>query len=218
MTLQVEVVSDVVCPWCFIGKRRLEQALALYRAQHPQAAEPQVLFRPYELNPDLPEGGISRRGYYEKKFGPVRMKEIQARIAGIGHEVGIPFALEKIQTQPNTRRMHALIALAAGHGMQPAVKEAFMHAFFIDALDLGRRDNLIKVATGAGLPRAAVEARLDDPQALAAVEADEAEAHRMGVQGVPHFIFNRRLAVSGAQQPEVLLEAMHAAQQAGAAA
>lgn len=208
MSLTIDVISDVVCPWCFVGKRKLERAIALYREKNPGAPAPDVLFHPYELNPDLPEEGVSRQGYYAKKFGPERVKEIHARLAQVGESVGIPFALEEIPMQPNTRRIHALIMLAARFGVQPAVKEAFMQAFFVDCIDLTQRGNIEAVAMGAGLPLDAVTACLDDPESLEAVEAEEKQAHAIGVQGVPFFIFNRRVAVSGAHDPETLLDAM----------
>lgn len=214
MSLTIDVVSDVVCPWCFVGKRKLERALELYREQNPGAPEPTVLFHPFELNPELPEAGVARKDYYLQKFGPEKMKEIQERLTGIGRSVGIPFALEAIEHQPNTRRIHALIELAADHGVQPALKEAFMKAFFIDAVDLTRRENLEAVAVAAGIPADAVKAHLDDPAALASVEEEVGHAKAIGVQGVPFFIFNQRLAVSGAQDPEVLLGAMAEAQKA----
>jgi len=216
VSLTIDVVSDVVCPWCFVGKRKLERALDLYREKNPGAPEPTVLFHPFELNPGLPQQGVSRKGYYEQKFGPAKVKEIHARLEGVGKSVGIPFALEAIETQPNTRRIHALIELAAGHGAQPAVKEAFMKAFFIDALDLTRRENLEAVAVAAGIPADAVKAHLDNPAAMVSVEKEEEHARAIGVQGVPFFIFNQRLAVSGAQDPEVLLGAMDEAQKAPA--
>jgi predicted DsbA family dithiol-disulfide isomerase len=180
----------VVCPWCFIGKRRLERALELYRSAYPEASAPDLRFHPFELNPDLPPAGVLRRDYYARKFGPEKVAQIYARIQGVGRELDIAFALEEIQKQPNTRRMHVLISLAAGFGLQERVKEAFLCAFFLDALDLTERDNLERIATDAGLP----------------------------LEGVPFFIFNGCVAVSGAQEPQALLEAMQQALRESAAA
>lgn len=213
MSLTIDVVSDVVCPWCFVGKRKLERALELYREQNPGKPEPTVQFHPYELNPDLPEEGVSRKGYYEQKFGPAKVKEIHARLEGVGKSVGIPFALESIPTQPNTRRIHALIELAGDHGVHHAMKEAFMKAFFIDAIDLSKRENIEAVAVAAGIPADAVKAHLDNPASLVSVEEEVGHAKAIGVQGVPFFIFNQKLAVSGAQDPDVLLGAMAEAEQ-----
>ena len=164
--LRIDVISDVVCPWCFIGKRRLERALELYRSAYPEASAPDLRFHPFELNPDLPPAGVLRRDYYARKFGPEKVAQIYARIQGVGRELDIAFALEEIQKQPNTRRMHVLISLAAGFGLQERVKEAFLCAFFLDAVDLTERDNLERIAIDAGLPPQVVQAALDDPAGL----------------------------------------------------
>ena len=216
--LRIDVISDVVCPWCFIGKRRLERALELYRSAYPEASAPDLRFHPFELNPDLPPAGVLRRDYYARKFGPEKVAQIYARIQGVGRELDIPFALEEIQKQPNTRRMHVLISLAAGFGLQERVKEAFLCAFFLDALDLTERDNLERIATDAGLPLEVVQAALDDPAALQTIQAQEEQATAIGVQGVPFFIFNGCVAVSGAQEPQALFDAMQQALRESAAA
>jgi predicted DsbA family dithiol-disulfide isomerase len=217
MTLAVDVVSDVVCPWCFIGKRRLEGALALYARARPDAPAPTVTWRPFQLNPGLPAEGMPRDEYVARKFG-ARGRAVYDRVAMIGREVGIDFAFDRITRQPNTLAAHSLIDLAATQGLQSAAKEAFLRAYFLDGVDLNVRANLVAIATSAGLDRAAVEARLDDPQAREAVAAADAHAREVGIEGVPFFIFNRRLAVSGAQPSEVLLEAMRQAEDAPQAA
>lgn len=213
MTLAIDVVSDVVCPWCFIGKRRLEEALALYAKERPDAPAPTVTWRPFQLNPGLPAEGVPREEYIARKFG-ARGRAVYDRVAMIGRDVGIPFAFDRITRQPNTLAAHSLIELAGAHGRQGAVKEAFFRAYFLDGVDLTARANLVAIATSAGLDRAAVEERLDSAQAREATAAEDARAREIGIEGVPFFIFNRRLAVSGAQPSEVLLDAMKQAENA----
>ncbi len=211
MPLNVDVVSDVVCPWCFIGKRRLEGALALYAQAHPGAPAPQVTWRPFQLNPDMPDEGMPRAEYARRKFGD-RGGAVNERVSGVGREVGIPFAFDRIVRQPNTLAAHGLIELAHAHGAQDALVEALFRAFFLDGVDLTARASLVALAAGAGLDRAAVEARLDDRNARELVAAEERRARELGIEGVPFFIFNGRVAVSGAHPAQSLLEAMRQAE------
>jgi|SRR5882672_114257 len=217
MALSIDVVSDVVCPWCYIGKRRLEAALELYRKQRPDAPEPQVTYHPFELNPDLPREGIARADYVAKKFG-ARGYSAHDRLVHAGAPLGIPFAFDKIARQPNTLAAHALIEAARRKGVQPAVKEAMLKAFFVDGLDLSDDDTLVRAAAEAGLDRDDAKAAVADESLRSAVAEEEDKARAMGVNGVPFFIFNNRLAVEGAQGPEVLLEAMLEAEKESAAA
>jgi predicted DsbA family dithiol-disulfide isomerase len=210
--LTIEVVSDVVCPWCFIGKRRLEAALGLYAQAKPDAPAPKVSFHPFQLNPDLPPEGMLRADYVARKWGGRSSAEVYARVSGVGKEVGIDFEFDRIVRQPNTRAAHALISLAASHGVQPAVKEATMHAYFIDGRDLTDIDTLVEVAERAGLDPKRARSHLADPDALRAIDGADREARRIGVEGVPFFIFNRRYAVSGAQEAQTLLDAMIASE------
>jgi predicted DsbA family dithiol-disulfide isomerase len=218
--LNIDIISDVVCPWCYIGKRQIEAALALYAQQHPGAERPRLTWRPFQLNPQLPAEGMSREQYVAQKFGAARGKEIYARVAAVGAQYGIAFAFERIARQPNTVAAHSLIALAGAaepaSALQGRVKEAFLHAYFLDGVDLTRAENLVQIATAAGLDRAQVEQCLADPQSRRAVEQEDEHARAIGVEGVPFFIFNGKLAVSGAQGPEALLEAMRQAQAATA--
>jgi predicted DsbA family dithiol-disulfide isomerase len=206
MSLTIDVISDVVCPWCYIGKRRLEAALALT----PEFPRPQINWRPFQLNPQLPLEGMPRAEYVARKFGP-RVGAIYDRVAAVGREVGIAFAFDRIVRQPNTLAAHSLIDLARGRAIQDTVAEAFFRAYFIEGVDLTARTNLIAVAAGAGLDRAEVETRLDDATGRERVAADDVHVREIGIDGVPYFIFNGRLAVSGAQAPEVLLDAMRQA-------
>jgi predicted DsbA family dithiol-disulfide isomerase len=213
MSLSIDVVSDVVCPWCFIGKRRLEGALALYAKERPDAPAPTVTWRPFQLNPGLPAEGMARADYVAQKFGP-RGGAVYTRVAAVGREVGIDFAFDRITRQPNTLAAHSLIELAGAKGRQDAMKEAFFRAYFLDGVDLTARENLVAIAASAGLDPAAVEEWLDNADARQATAAEDARARELGIEGVPFFIFNGRLGVSGAQGSEVLLDAMKQAESA----
>ncbi len=213
MTLSIDVISDVVCPWCFIGKRRLEGALALYAKAHPDAPPPAVAWRPFQLNPEMPAEGMSRAQYVERKFG-ARGGAVYDRVSGIGRDVGIPFAFDRIARQPNTLAAHSLVELGQAHGVQDAVVEALFRAYFLEGVDLTVRGNLVSIAAAAGLDRASAEAWLDDAGKRESAAAEDRRAREIGVEGVPFFIFNGRVAVSGAHPAETLFEAM---QQAAAA-
>jgi len=217
MSLTIDIVSDVVCPWCFIGKRHLEAALELYRQRRPEAPAPAIVFHPFELNPDLPREGIARADYIAKKFG-ARGYSAHDRLVHAGAQLGIPFAFDKIERQPNTLAAHALIERARLSGVQGAVKEALLKAFFVDGVDLTDSGTLVRVASEAGLDSKEAEDALADENLRRAVAEEEDKARAMGVNGVPFFIFNQRLAVEGAQPPEVLLEAMLEAEKESAAA
>lgn len=207
MALQIDVISDVVCPWCFIGKRRLERALGLYRERSPEADSPKVAWHPFQLNPDLPESGIDRSEYLERKFGG-RAKGIYDRVTAVGAQVGIPFAFDKVTRQPNTVAAHGLIAHACDLGRQDELVEAFFHAYFIDGRDLTSNGTLSDIARGAGLEEDVIEQCLASGAVRESVQGEDQQARHMGVDGVPFFIFNRRYAISGAQEPEILLDTM----------
>ena len=209
--MHIDIISDVVCPWCYIGKRQIEAAITLYTQQNPDADKPGVTWRPFQLNPQLPAEGVSREEYVAQKFGAARAKNIYARVAAVGTEHGIPFAFDKIARQPNTVAVHSLIALAGAQqtdGLQGRVKEAFLRAYFIDGVDLTRTENLVAIATAVGLERVQVEQYLADPKSRQAVEQEDQRARSIGVEGVPFFIFNGKLALSGAQGAQALLDAM----------
>ena len=208
MALGIDIISDVVCPWCFIGKRRIEAALELYRARRPGAPAPAVTWHPFQLNPDMPATGIDRDAYVKSKFGADRAGQIYGRITSVGKEVGIPFDFTKVTRQPNTLAAHSLIALAIDAGKQDAVVEALFRAFFLEGKDLTSADTLAEIALGAGLDTGDVKAFLASENARAHIRAEDKEARKIGVEGVPFFVFNKRIAVSGAQEPAVLLEAM----------
>ena len=223
-TLTIDIVSDVVCPWCFIGKRKLEAALAL-----PEAANlPPVHIRwhPFQLNPDLPAEGISRQQYIATKFGgPQRAKEIYARVSAAGAAVGLDLNFDGITQQANTLAAHALIAYAQqsqGNGMDNVlgnrVKEGLLKACFVEGRFIGNLDVLVDIAFESGLDGDEARAYLSNPAHLADVSQADTQARQMGISGVPFFIFNQKVAVSGAQEPAALLAAMQQAVQETAAA
>jgi predicted DsbA family dithiol-disulfide isomerase len=206
-SLTIDVISDVVCPWCFIGKRNLEQALATWKSRHPDAVAPTVRWHPFQLNPGLPAEGIARERYVAEKFGgPERAKEIYARVAHAGEQAGIAFRFDAIQRQPNTVDLHRLVHLATGQGLEDAMVEALFRAYFLDALDLTNRDNLVAIAVSAGLDREQASAYLAGETDRLAIENADHHARTIGVQGVPFFIFEQKYAVSGAQPPDVLVD------------
>ncbi len=208
--LTIDVVSDVVCPWCYIGKRKLEAALAL-----PQAADlPRAVVRwhPFQLNPDMPALGVSRKQYLEDKFGgPARAAEIYARVRAAGLGAGLDLNIDGITTQPNTLAAHALIAFAQQQGAGNEVKERLLQAYFVENRFIGSVDVLAAIAAEAGLDAKAAREWVSNPDQLQAVASADAQARGMGVSGVPFFIFNQKIALSGAQDPAALLNAMRQA-------
>ena len=210
-TLTIDIVSDVVCPWCFIGKRKLEAALAL-----PDAADlPNVIIRwhPFQLNPDLPSQGISRKQYLEDKFGgPERAAEIYERVRTAGNSVGLELNIDGITLQPNTLAAHALIAFAQlGDADGSDMKERLLNAYFVENRFIGSPDVLAEIAEEAGLNGDDARAFVTDPDHLEAVAQADARVRGMGISGVPFFIFNQRVSASGAPDPAVLLGAMQQA-------
>ena len=200
--LTVEVASDVICPWCYIGKRRLEKAISSLAGE----VAVEIRWLPFQLNPDMPEGGMPRADYRRAKFGSVeRGRELDARVAAEGRKEGIAFAFERMQRTPNTVRAHQLIEVAQKAGTGEAVVDALFRAYFEDARDIGDAavlDEIAKRCGVAGWPQAA------DQSKVAALEGDVRE---LGIQAVPTFILDRKVGVSGAQAPEALAEAMREA-------
>ena len=211
--LKIDVVSDVVCPWCFIGKRHLDKALTEWRAEHPDS-EVTVNWHPFFLNPDTPEGGEPYRPFLEKKFGgPQGLAEIWQRVREAGKPAGVDFAFEKIELRANTLLAHRLIHYAQKIDSNNAAKliEALFAAQFLDGRHVGDRAILAEIAGACGFDAAAVKAYLDGDEDAEAVKADADQSRRMGINGVPFFVFNQKLAASGAQPPEALLGVMRQA-------
>jgi predicted DsbA family dithiol-disulfide isomerase len=181
--------------------------LRLYQEQHPDAEKPAVRWLPFQLNPDIPPEGMSRKAYVEGKFGPGGNAKY-SRVAGVGKGVGIDFAFDKIQVQPNTVDAHRLLHYATTHGREDGVAEALFTAYFVNGANLTDMDTLADIGASGGLDREAVAAYIrSDADRELVIDAD-LEARNSGVQGVPFFIFNRKVGVSGAQETETLLQAM----------
>ncbi len=210
-TLTIDIVSDVVCPWCYIGKRKLEAALALPQAAGLPGVE--LRWHPFQLNPDMPVEGVSRTLYLEQKFGgPARAAEVYARVRAAGLAAGLELNIDGIVQQPNTLAAHALIAFAQQDGAAgDDVKERLLKAYFVENRFVGSVEVLVEIAREAGLDADAARAFVTDPLQLQSVAKADAQARSMGITGVPFFIFNRKLALSGAQEPATLLEAMQKA-------
>jgi predicted DsbA family dithiol-disulfide isomerase len=205
--ITIDIVSDTVCPWCYVGKRRLEAALA----RKPEGLDVFVAWRPFQLNPDMPKEGADRRRHLERKFGGKDgARQIYDAIDQAGQSVGIPFAFRNIERQPNTVDSHRLIDRAARAGKQDAVVEALFKAYFLDGRDIGELDTLAEIAGEAGLDRDETRAYLASDDDVERIRAEDVMARRMGISGVPCFILNRKYAVSGAQEPEVFLQAFEA--------
>ena len=202
--VRIDVVSDVVCPWCFIGKHRLEKALAL----KPDIAV-EVHYRPYFLNDWIPREGISREQYLTTKFGsPERYKDIAKRVGAAAAEEGLVYDSTKMKSQPNTLDCHRLIRWAESIGKSAEMKQKLMDFYFTDGADLTQADTLVKAAAEVGLNADEVRAALASDQDVEQIEREAESAKEAGIQGVPCFIFGGKFAVSGAQAPEDLAEAI----------
>ncbi|ULA69081.1 MAG: Disulfide bond formation protein DsbA [Nitrospira sp.] len=203
--LTIEVYSDVVCPWCYVGKRRLEQALESTGRQESAL----VFWRPFQLNPTMPKEGMDRREYLEAKFGgPGEMQAIQNRISEAGASAGIEFAFERIARTPNTFDAHRLIWFAQQQGRQDAAVEELFHGYFTEGLTIGEAGVLVSLAGRAGLDVAAVGRFLASHDGIEAVRQEEARGRQLGIRGVPYFVFNGKTALSGAQPVETFLSAI----------
>jgi predicted DsbA family dithiol-disulfide isomerase len=212
--MTIDVISDVVCPWCLIGRRRLGEALSLFAARLPHV-RPIVSWHPFQLNPDLPREGIDRRSYLEAKFGGrERADEIYARVRAAGQSVDIDFAFDRIDRQPNTLDAHRLIAWAQARGSPEELVERLFRAYFLDGRYIGDRGVLAAIAGETGLPADAARAYLDTDEGADTVAAMDRRVRELGVTGVPFFIFGGRVAVSGAQEAPGLVAAMEQALEA----
>jgi predicted DsbA family dithiol-disulfide isomerase len=202
--LQIDVVSDVVCPWCFIGKRRLEKALAL-KPDIPV----EVRYHPYFLNPWVPREGIGRDEYLTTKFGsPERYKAIAGRVAQAAAAEGLTYAVDKMKRQPNTLDCHRLILWAQSSGKAPAMKQRLMDLYFTQGADLSDRDVLVQAAADVGMDPTETRDMLASDADVERVEAAANSAKDAGIDGVPTFILGGVAAISGAQEPEILANAI----------
>src|SRR4051794_8324888 len=201
--MEISIFSDVICPWCYVGKRRLERALGEVRA-----GDAAIEWLPFELNPDMPPEGMPRAEYRTRKFGPERAAVLDEQMRAVGAEEGIRFAFDRQARTPNTRRAHMLIAHASAEGRGPEVVEALFRAYFEDGRDIGDQAVLLDIAAGAGLDRDKAGAALGDDDTRQTVVTAERRAGELGISGVPFFIVDRAWAVSGAQPAAAWVDAL----------
>ena len=206
LPLPVTIYSDVICPWCYVGKRRFEKALA--EPGMPQHVA--ITWRPFELNPDMPAEGRERAAYRASKFGLEKARRLDQEMTERGREVGIAFAFDKQPRTPNTRLAHRLIwqAERQGREAQNTLVDRLFEAYFEQGIDIGRKDVLIELARAAGLDTHGARVALDEDGSLSAVLDLEATGMNLGIRGVPFFLLIDKYAVSGAQPPEMWQDAL----------
>ncbi|HJT23390.1 MAG TPA: DsbA family oxidoreductase [bacterium] len=206
--MKIEVYSDVICPWCYLGKARLEAALKV-SGNNGQA---EVHFLPYELNPATPEEGVDHKAHLAAKFGGVHVLDAaHARLTALGKEAGLDYRFDSIQKTPNTFNAHRVLWLAEKEGKGNETQNAFFKAYFTEGKDLGDKKTLTELAVAAGLDGAKVEKLLAGEEGEREVREAEEKAYDMGITGVPFFIFNGKIGVSGAQSVETFIKALEQA-------
>jgi predicted DsbA family dithiol-disulfide isomerase len=197
--IDIDIVSDAICPWCFIGKRRLERALA-----DAGDLEVRVGWRPFQLNPDMPREGMDRKEYLARKFGgDGRARSLYRSVIEAGASEGIAFNFDAMQRTPNTINAHRLIDRAGRLGQQDEAVEVLFRTYFLEGRDIGSIDVLVDVARAAELDAEQMRSYLESEEDVERIAAEDAMARKMGINGVPCFIFNRSYAISGAQEPAV---------------
>jgi len=211
--VHIDVISDVICPWCYIGKRRLDLALAPQADDGPLPEPISVTYRPFLLDPTLPREGMERRAYMRKKFGETEEAREQVRVTyetllRLGTEVGISFAFERIERTPNTVDAHRLLRWAHSAGVQAEIKERLMSLYFCEGVDVSDRTVLTAVARDAGMDGDLVADLLDKNADIETIWRDAGTAQRMGIQGVPAYIFSGKAALLGAQDPGTIRAAI----------
>jgi len=199
----IDVVSDVICPWCFLGKRRLDAALARI-----EDLDVLVRWRPFMLDPTIPPEGLDRQDYMLAKFGPERLKTIHDPLIAAGEELGVPFDFDAITRTPNTLDAHRLIRWAHTVERQHETAERLFMAYWSEGQDVSDRDVLARCAGDAGINAAQIRELLDSAQDVEETKAEIQHATSIGVTGVPTFILGQSYALVGAQSPEVLADAI----------
>lgn len=203
-TIKIDIVSDVVCPWCYIGKRRLEKAIDQLSDQYNFELE----YHPFELNPNTPLEGVNHRQHLVEKFGSEeRYDQLTTNVTNVAAQEGLTFNYDKQTTSPNTRMMHSIVQLAKLEGKHLEAIEAFFKAYFTDGVDLTHKEVLSKIAQEAGLDSAANPELFASPQATQQIALAEKELGKLGITGVPFYIINNKYGVSGAQASETFVKA-----------
>ena len=196
--ISIDLFSDPICPWCYIGKRRLEEALAI----RPDIRV-EIEWHSFQLNPMLPQDGMSRSDYLSLKFGnPDNARRLYRNIEGVGQQAGIAFNFERIEVTPNTVDAHRLIHLARQYGVQNDVVERLFAAYFLDGENIGDIMTLALIGDAAGIDRETTQTFLESGEDIEAVKSDDMQARQLGIQVAPFFILDRHYAISGAQEPE----------------
>ncbi len=204
MNLTIDVISDVVCPWCYIGKKRLERAIAASEGPH----EIRVRWHSFQLNPTMPKEGISRKEYRIRKFGSwERSLELDANVVAAGETEGIHFAFDRIERTPNTVDAHRLIWLAGKQNCQDRVVESLFRAYFTEGRHISNRETLIDMIAQTGLDRQLAVSTLNSQEGMNAIKEAEDLSQQHRVSGVPFFIINNELTLSGALPPDAFLDA-----------
>jgi predicted DsbA family dithiol-disulfide isomerase len=202
--MRIDIYSDTVCPWCFLGKRRFELALA----ERP-LYEPRVTWRPFELNPDLPWDGVERAGYLAARIGdPAQVAAMEEILVRHGEAIGVQFRFDLIERVPNTRRSHLLIAHAARQGMQARVKDRVMRAYFQEGVDIGDSEELVRLGVEGGLSERDARCALVLREGQDGIVAAERHAAAIGVTVVPTYIFDGQYTLTGAQEPSNLAQVL----------
>ena len=209
---RLDVYSDVICPWCYIGKRHMQVALAELAAE---GRNYDVSWRPFQLNPDMPAGGVERDVYRRAKFGSLeRSRELDAQVAAAAKVAGLSIRHDLMRRTPNTLAAHRLIQFAAEHGDQNALVDRLFAAYFVEGRDIGERETLIDLAAEAGLDRVAVAEFLDGDRLADTVQAEDQAVRQAGLSGVPTFVLDRHVLFSGAVPADVFAEALAKADRA----
>ena len=205
--MRIDIYSDIVCPWCYVGKRRLERALTTV------GSDIHVIWRPFQLNPTMPSDGMDRTTYLKAKFGSLEVfGRMEEQLLAAGTDEQIPFAFEKIQLTPNTFAAHRLVWHAAQQGKQDGVVENLFRAYFLEGNNIGDLKILTHVAAEAGLDRTETESFLASDKGAAEVKGEEAVGRRLGIRGVPYCILNGSISISGAQPPDIFVSAFQQAE------
>ena len=205
--MDVDVIFDTVCPWCYVGKRRLEAAARL----RPDL-EIRVRWRPFLLNPDMPREGMERNTYLIRKFGTeARVRRVYGAISDAGQSVEIDFAFDRIRHTPNSVNSHRLVRFADNHGKADAAVEVLFLNYFVNGRNIGETRILVEIGAQLGLPEPDLTEYLLSDRDIASIYEENARAHRRGINSVPSFVFAGSMAISGAHEPQVLARMLDAA-------
>ena len=197
----LEIHADIICPWCYIGRHRLAQAMLLL----PRSPL-EIRWRPFQLNPEMPPGGMDRAIYLVAKFGGFEQaRQVWHAIGDAVTRDGLPLDQEAIRRTPNTMDAHRLILLAGKHGLESEVVDKLHTAYFVEGMDIGDREILVSIAEFLGIPHRLTTSYLEGADGIDEVISSDAQARKAGIRAVPFFVFNKRFAIAGAHSPETFL-------------